>query len=176
MTGFGFLWRNSYVLSISTRQSTGGQQDLQVDLLGVDSHIHVWVKDPSNLSASGLQPKVQGDHSASVASLPDTGPFASVALSWDETSLRPNVSLGAVVRDSVLTADGGEARESSSRSIEMIDIGLPDATTVNAELFFIPRSSASAWTGGPVREWGPTANWAIAVRVTEPPRPNERCS
>lgn len=163
MHGFGFWWRESYVASLTTRESRGSQQDVQLSVLGSDSHVHMWVADPSELSSSGLRAKSRSTHISSATSLPASGPFVRLEARWDPALGKPVVNLDTPIADGQMT---GEVRTSSSRMIEKIDLGAPQSDRIVVEFFLVARSSSGGWANGRVLEWGPGASWQLGVRVS----------
>jgi len=166
MNGYALTWRTECVLSVVTHSSSHGQQDMLIGLLGVNTHEHLWVAVPSNLSTSGRRLKDRGAHVSSAASLPSTGPFARVAAVWDSSVAQPVVALAELGQESAVSAMPAAPQASPTEHRERIDLGHATATSLSIEFHFLPSSQVSAWNAGPVLDWGPSAVWVVGVRIS----------
>jgi hypothetical protein len=164
--GYGLEWRGQYALSVSTSEDQRGQQNAFVNLVGLDSHEHVWRAVPAELWATGRQLKEKSDHVSSATSLMPNGLCARAALSWDDAAGRIRVSLAEPHLNSAVSTDWVPAIRSVSSRRQPIALGHNESSEICAEFFFLRQSELSTWTGGPVLTWGPGAAWGLGLRVS----------
>jgi hypothetical protein len=164
--GYGLEWRGQYALSVSTSQDQRGQQNAFVNLVGPNSHEHVWRAVPPELWATGRQLKDQGEYVSSATSLMPNGLCARAALSWDDATRQVRVSLAEPNPSSAVSTDWIPALQSVSSRRQPIALGHNESSEICAEFFFLRQSELSTWTAGPVLTWGPGAAWGLGLRIS----------
>lgn len=157
-------WRGRTLLSLDTNEGYDGQQDAYLRLRRIDSHEHLWVNIPSNLSTAGQLFKDHGQHVGSARSLSPDGVFARALLEWPVTSSAPLVQLAHVNGDSACTANGVDAL-AVSNAAQCIDLGLPEANAIDVQFVLLSKAAASQWSAGPVVPWSASALWSVGIAV-----------
>jgi len=171
-TRTAIYWRGYPVLSFATNQARDGQQDAYIGLRRIDSHEHVWVNIPSNLSSSGQRFKDSSEHVGSETSLAPNGLFARARLEWPAADTTPPLVQLAHVNGDTSHVANGVAAPSVSRSAQSIDLGLPKANAIEVDCVFLPKAAASEWTAGPVVPWSESALWSIGIAVRDSAKQN----
>jgi hypothetical protein len=130
MQGYRLLWRGRNCVSVTTHGSSGSQQDMLLAAPGANSHSHLWVEVPSNLSTAGQRLTSHGDHVTSSSSLPSQGPFARARLGFDQAGGSIGVTLATIDEGSTTTAGRGHGKTPGKTPRAPIDLGMSDHASI----------------------------------------------
>jgi len=169
--GYAFRWRGKYAASLTTGgDSQTGQHDLYFNLVGRDTHEHMFVRIAPTGAEMGTRLKDQGQHVSPHFELGSftTQPVIRGRATWDPRRSVVETTIADIRSGSAYTANPvATGRVQSSRQPMWVDVPVPDtARSFDFEVAVTLDKDTTSESSSPVLRFGGSSPLGLRFTVT----------